>query len=160
MSDKWTTYFASEEKVYIEPPQHLDKKYDDLLLGITGNLTHEDRMEAAKELCETFNTRHDTQELEQLNQERDELAAHIEYMLMHFLYLRDSAHPVDAQRIDDVLESTPSTSLKHLTDKAREHDNEVIDKCAAVLDLFDWDEQVWPGQVDSAIRALKEKDND
>ena len=56
MSDKWTTYFARGGKVYIEPPQHLDKKYDDLLLGITGNLTHEYRMKAAKELCELFNT--------------------------------------------------------------------------------------------------------
>jgi hypothetical protein len=69
MSDKWTTYFARANKVYIEPPQCLDKKYDDLLLSIIGNLTHEDRMKAAKELCDLFNGSTDTQEVEQLRKE-------------------------------------------------------------------------------------------
>ena len=169
MSDKWATYFARANKVYIEPPQHLDKKYDDLLLGITGNLTHEDRMAAARELCELFNTRTDTQEVEQLRkeleearestptfvrrvqrdnarQERDELAAYVER-----LHLIINAN--DPSLL--VAEEAPPHSLV-------EHDNEVIDRCAEIGDkTIILDDLLPPNTtVGDLIRALKIGENE
>jgi hypothetical protein len=75
MSDKWTTYFASEQKAYIEPPESINKKHDDLLLLITGNMDHSGKMDAAKELCEIFNKAEKIEQLKTQLKEQINLAA-------------------------------------------------------------------------------------
>jgi len=57
MDDKWHIIVETRDfyKVLIDPPRDVDKKYDDLMLRVTGNMSHEDMLEIAGIICDKLN---------------------------------------------------------------------------------------------------------
>ncbi len=55
MSNYWEVEVLGENVVVIAPPTEIDKKHDDLLLRVTGNMLEADKIEMANEVVNALN---------------------------------------------------------------------------------------------------------
>ena len=100
--------------------------------------------------AKAWNTRTDTQQVEQLRKERDELAAHVNMLRdaltisnTHHGYFGEEPWMTDSTAIL-ALKETPAQSLQ-------QHDNEVIDRVLNEIELVEGINN----KIESAIRNLK-----
>ena len=54
--EKWRTRSIGNGSVVIEPPVHVDKEYDDLMLRVTGNMLEEDKLKISQLICDQLNS--------------------------------------------------------------------------------------------------------
>lgn len=52
----WEVDVNSSGVVHLVPPRQIDKKYDDLLLEVTGNMLDSDKSDAAIEIVNSLNS--------------------------------------------------------------------------------------------------------